>query len=46
MLVSHPKHFIQAVSWCRVPVIQEALTDIAKRTNDQEIKKVIPGEEK
>jgi len=34
--------FIKAVSWCRAPSIQEALTDIYKRTDDAEIKKVLP----
>jgi HEAT repeat protein len=31
-------HFIQAVSWCKLPAIQEALADIAKRTDDPDIK--------
>jgi HEAT repeat protein len=30
--------FIQAVSWCQLPAIQEALADIAKRTDDPHIK--------
>lgn len=38
--------FIKAVSWCKAAPIQEALKDIAKRTNDPEIKKIIAGEKK
>jgi hypothetical protein len=30
--------FIKAVSWCKLPAIQEALADIAKRTDDPHIK--------
>ena len=30
--------FIQAVAWCKLPAIQEALADIAKRTDDPDIK--------
>jgi HEAT repeat protein len=33
--------FIKAVSWCKAPAIQEALADIAKRTDDPEIKKAV-----
>jgi hypothetical protein len=33
--------FIKAVSWCQDMSIQEALADIAKRTNDAEIKKLV-----
>jgi HEAT repeat protein len=33
--------FIKAVAWCTVPAIQEALADIAKRTNDPDIKAVL-----
>jgi HEAT repeat protein len=35
--------FIQGVSWCRVPAIQEALADLAKRTDDPDIKKALAG---
>jgi hypothetical protein len=35
--------FLKAVSWCRTPVIQEELADIAKRTDDPEIKNVLPA---
>jgi len=30
--------FIKTVSWCKAPTIQEALADLAKRTNDPAIK--------
>jgi hypothetical protein len=30
--------FIQAVFWCAVPEIRDALADISKRTNDSKIK--------
>ena len=33
--------FIKAVCWCREPEIQKALNDIAKRTDDWEIKKAL-----
>lgn len=33
--------FIKAVAWCTAPAIDEALADIAKRTNDRAIKKVL-----
>jgi HEAT repeat protein len=33
--------FIKSVSWCTIPVIQDALADIAKRTNDPDIKMVL-----
>jgi hypothetical protein len=32
------KEFIKAVSWCRAPAIQQALADLAKRTDDPDIK--------
>jgi HEAT repeat protein len=32
------EEFIKAVSWCKAPAIQQALADIARRTNDSEIK--------
>jgi len=35
--------FIKAVAWCKEPAIQEALADIAKRTNDSQILKLITG---
>lgn len=33
--------FIEAVSWCKSPTIKEALGDIARRTNDPQIRKAI-----
>jgi HEAT repeat protein len=30
--------FIKAISWCRAPAIQKALADLAKRTDDPDIK--------
>jgi HEAT repeat protein len=33
--------FINAVSWCQLPVIQRALADIAKRTDDPDIAKLL-----
>jgi hypothetical protein len=33
--------FLPAVSWCRAPGIPEALEDLARRTNDPEIQKVL-----
>ncbi|MBI3828537.1 MAG: hypothetical protein HY291_03415 [Planctomycetes bacterium] len=33
--------FINAVSWCKEPILQTALNDLVKRTNDPEIKKTI-----
>jgi HEAT repeat protein len=33
--------FIEAAAWCREPVIKEALADIAKRTDDPDIKRVL-----
>ncbi len=38
--------FIKAVSWCQEPRIQEALTDIAKRTDDKQIKELLADKEK
>jgi hypothetical protein len=35
--------FIKAVAWCQEPAIQQALDDIAKRTDDPEIKKALEG---
>jgi hypothetical protein len=32
--------FIKAVSCCQTPITQDALADLAKRTDDPEIKKV------
>ncbi len=34
--------FIKAVSWCQEDVIQEALADLAKRTDDPHIKEALP----
>src|SRR5262249_40746055 len=39
----HTDWFIKAVSWCKAPAIQKALDEIAKRTDDPEIKKVLAG---
>jgi hypothetical protein len=33
--------FIKAVAWCEAPDIREALADIARRTDDPAIKKVL-----
>jgi len=33
--------FIKAVSWCQAPGIQEALADIARRTDDETIRKAL-----
>jgi hypothetical protein len=33
--------FIEAVSWCRAPAIQDALADIAERTDDPEIMQAV-----
>ena len=33
--------FIQSVTWCQSIPIREALADIAKRTDDPQIKKVL-----
>ena len=33
--------FIRAIAWCKEPAIQRALDDIANRTNDLEIKKLL-----
>jgi HEAT repeat protein len=38
--------FVKAVAWCREPSIKEALADIAKRTDDPEIKKMISARPK
>jgi len=38
--------FIKAVSWCQVPSIKEALADVAKRTGDPAIKKLLPNAKK
>jgi hypothetical protein len=35
--------FIRAVSWCSAPPIKEALADIAKHTNDPDIKAAVEG---
>ncbi|HKB36347.1 MAG TPA: hypothetical protein VKD72_07835, partial [Gemmataceae bacterium] len=34
--------FIKAVSWCKAPPIKDALADIARRTNDPDIKAELP----
>jgi hypothetical protein len=40
--VSHAAaEFIKAVSWCGEPEIKKALDDIAKRTDDKEIKEAL-----
>ncbi len=38
--------FIEAVSWCQAATIREALADIAKRTDDPQIKKVLAPDAK
>ena len=38
--------FIKAVSWCKDPRIQDALADIAKRTDDESIKEALHWDEK
>jgi|GEM_PF-1779595 len=38
--------FIKAVSWCKAPEIQVSLADIAKRTNDPEIKAALTQKER
>lgn len=38
--------FIRSVAWCKEPRIQEALADIAKRTDDKDIKEALNPIEK
>ena len=38
--------FIKAVSWCTVPAVEEALAEIAKRTDDPAIKEALKRDEK
>lgn len=38
--------FIKAVTRCKEPALREALAELARRTNDPEIKKVLPPREK
>ena len=38
--------FIEAVLWCQAATIREALADIAKRTDDPQIKKVLAPDAK
>ena len=38
--------FIEAVTWCQATAIREALADIAKRTDDPQIKKLLTPDRK
>ena len=38
--------FIEAVSWCQAATIREALADIAKRSDDPQIKKLLTSDGK
>jgi HEAT repeat protein len=40
------RDFIQAVAWCEAPEIREALADLAKRTDDPDIKEVLSSSKK
>jgi hypothetical protein len=33
--------FLKAVSWCQAPAVEEALADVARRTDDPQIKAVL-----
>ena len=35
--------FIRAVAWSKEPAIQEALADIARRSDDRKIQEALPG---